>query len=490
MVARADVLRVAAGAGVRAQLRLSVGVKVLYGIGEIANAGKTALFGIYLLFFYASVMGLPGTLVGVAAAIGLLWDAIIDPLIGHASDRIVLPLGRRHGCMLAGAVLFGVAFWALFSPPRGLSTEALFVWFLGMSMLVRLGNSLFTIPHQALGAELSANYYDRTGVTAIRGACALLGTMGLASLSFVVFFPNVGGGDPKLRYEGYPAMGFGLGLTMAAAALIATAATLPWRSAGAGRRGETVTFGFRHGFTVALRNEPFRALLLSFSLVFLATVINATLAVYFMTYYAGIVDSSALSAQQLAFYFGAVAGVPLWLRLSRAVEKRRLYLVGVGATLVVMIAAVTLVGEGHLLGTGDVRPLLVGQTVAGVFGSVFWVVPASMVADVVDHDELATGVRREGVFFGLFSFGQQIAAGISLLVTGVLVEWFVGLVPQQLEQSPQTVERIGVLFGLLPAMLMALALVLIRGYPLDAARVGLIQRELARRNGSRGGTHG
>jgi len=134
-----------------------------------------------------------------------------------------------------------------------------------------------------------------------------------------------------------------------------------------------------------------------------------------------------------------------------------------------------------LFGTGNVRALIIGHALGWFFGSILWFMPGSMIADVADEDELATGQRREGSFFGIFFFGQQVAAGVSLLLTGVLVDWFAGLVPGQAAQSPETVWRIGVLYSVLPAVLLGVAAALILRYTLSQQRLAAIRAELDRR---------
>lgn len=165
--------------------RLDSRTKVLYGIGSVANAVKATLFGLFALYFYTSVMGLSGTLVGMASAVGLAWDAVIDPYIGYLSDRADPWLGRRHIFMLVGAATMGLSFWAFFSPPQGLSTAALFLWLLLAGLLVRTTISLYGVPFLALGAELSQDYHERTLIAGIRGALGCLGPwQPLSCLSF------------------------------------------------------------------------------------------------------------------------------------------------------------------------------------------------------------------------------------------------------------------------------------------------------------------
>lgn len=463
--------------------QLDYRTKVLYGVGGIANAVKTILFGLFTLYFYTTVMGLSGTLVGIASAIGLVWDAVIDPYIGHLSDRAQSRLGRRHPFMLAGALTMGVSFWAFFSPPQGLSTQGLFAWLLGSSLLVRTTVSVYGIPYLALGAELSQDYHERTSITGVRGLIGLLGTLVAASLVFVVFFPEATPGvDPKLNYAGYPALGLTFGLVMTATGLVATLGTLPYRhSQAAGNTQQATRNTFFTNFIQSLRNPSFRMLFASFSLFFLGVVINSLLSLHFITYYVEITASTALSTFQLAFYVGGLIGMAVWIWLSRRVEKHQLYFVATLATATLMLSAGILLGEGHLLGTGNVRVLLAGHALAGFFGSILWFMPASMVADVADEDELTTGRRREGSFFGIFSFGEQLAAGASLLIAGVLVDQFAGLVPGQAAQSAETMWRIGLLYSVLPAILLVMAAVLILRYSLTRRRVVAIRSELNQR---------
>ncbi len=458
--------------------------QVLYGLGQLVGSIRLVTFGLFLFFFYTTVMGLPGTLVGVASAIGLVWNALVDPLIGHASDHARWRLGRRHGFMFVGAMTVGVTFWALFSPPRGLGLPALFAWLVVTSLLVRLASGVFGIPYSALGAELSQDYHERSRISGIRGACGLLGYLLVASLSFVVFFPNRSVGvDPKLNYDGYPLMGLAFGAAMTVFGLVATLATLKTRPrrADGGEDRPSDRPGFVAGIRVAFQSPAFRSLMLATSLIWLGVVINGVLFIHFVTYFVKIGESRALSTLQFAFYGSALVGVPLWLRVAKRVEKRWLFFTATVAAALLMTAARLLVGPGRFFGTGDVRPLLVGEALAGLFASLFWIVPASMAADVADEDELHTGRRREGIFFGIMSFGEQVASGISVVAAGVLIDRFAGLVPGQAEQTALTIERIGLLYSFLPAALLFVAAFLVSRYPLDRRKVLEIQSALRAR---------
>src|SRR5436305_683718 len=110
------------GVADRVQLspRLTRGTTILYGFGDISNAIKNVVFGIFTFFFYTSVMGLSGSLAGLGIAVGVLWDALIGPYIGYISDHTQSRWGRRHSLMFLGTATMGITFWAMFSPPQHL----------------------------------------------------------------------------------------------------------------------------------------------------------------------------------------------------------------------------------------------------------------------------------------------------------------------------------------------------------------------------------
>jgi GPH family glycoside/pentoside/hexuronide:cation symporter len=459
--------------------RLPLEVLLAYGVGEISVTISMTLFGLFILFFYTSVMHLPATLTGIGASAGLLWDALIDPYIGYRSDNHRGRLGRRHGFMLGGALLTGVTFWLLLSPPPGLGTAALFAWLLGTTLLFRFAAALFRIPYLGLGAEMSQDYHQRTSIVGVRSLFGLAGTLAAATLSFVFFFPNrIPGVDPKLDYDGYPPMGFAFGLAMTVAGVIATVGTLghrhgaPRAAAGAG--------DFRRGFLSAWQNRGFRRVWLAFTLFAFGVVVNAAVAIHYFTWYVRITDSHLISRLQLSLYAGALLGVVPWVRIARRLEKRSLCLVAVVALAVLMSLASVLFGEGHFLGTGNARVLSMGSLLAGFFAAALWVLPPSMLADVTDEDELRTGQRREGLFFGLLNLGEKIAAGAALLCAGVLLDVFVGLVPGATPPAG-AVSRIGVLYGILPAVILVGSALAVAGYRLDRRAVLEIQGHLRRR---------
>src|SRR5260221_659259 len=88
---------------------------------------------------------------------------------------------------------------------------------------------------------------------------------------------------------------------------------------------------FFRGLRLSLRGHAFRILLAATTLLWFGLVINSLLFVHFLTYYVQVADSRALSLLQAAFYGCATLAIPLWLRVSKKIEKRWLFF---GATIV------------------------------------------------------------------------------------------------------------------------------------------------------------
>lgn len=464
--------------------RLPRRVRWLFGVGGLAESLKSVTFGLFLLFFYNNVLGLSGTVIGAVTAIGLVWDAVIDPSIGRASDRLRSAFGRRHLPMTIGALLSGPLFYAVFSPPD-LSEMGLAVWLLVFGLLLRTSHSLFLVPYYALGAELSDDYQERSALSAVRTAFVFIGTLIVVVPSFLIFFGEEGGVDGKFQASGYASMGASFGVLMTCAGLAAVFGTISERNRLQPSALAKMQLKLVPEVRSAVQQRSYFRLALSASIFFMGSVANASLAISYLTYYARIAGNQQIGLFQAGFYVGALAGVPSWLRLARYFDKHRLYSWACLALSAIAVSAYLLVGDGRLVEPGSLAPLVVGHAMSGFVAAALWILPASMLADATDADELLHGQRREATLFGIYSLGHQIAAGLALIVTGVLLDVVAEVAAGSPNQSPATIERIGLLYGAVPAVLFLAANRLISGYDLTRERVVQIQEELSRRTQAR-----
>ena len=186
--------------------------KFAFGVGQYAEGLKNTGFSLFILFYYNQVLGLSGTLAGMALFIALLFDAVTDPLAGSLSDNFRSKWGRRHPFMYASAIPLGIAFVGLFSPPESLGQIGLFIWLSVFAILTRAAMTLYHVPHLALGAEMTENFEERTKIVAFR---QFFGTFGGASASVIglgYFFADDNGG--RLAVENYTPYAITLGILM------------------------------------------------------------------------------------------------------------------------------------------------------------------------------------------------------------------------------------------------------------------------------------
>jgi glycoside/pentoside/hexuronide:cation symporter, GPH family len=464
---------------------LPVRVKVSYALGGMTDSVKAVASGLYMLFFYSTVLGLPAKLVGLAAAISLTWDASIDPVIGRLSDRTKGRFGRRHGWMLVGALGTGAGFVILFSPPQGLSNGALFTWLLVTWLALRASHSMFTVPYMALGAELCSEYDERTTMAGYRAIAAQIGAVAASALTLLIFFSPKSGSDSRLSAASYADMAIALGLLIGAAGVAATIGTwsqrghVPSLSPDAPSAASVAVHGGLK-WKVLLRSRAFVLLTASASLYFTGGVIASSLMVYFMTYYAGV-GSKAMAYSQFALYAGLIAGVPLWARIARRYEKHHLQAAASLLTGLLVISGFWIVRAGGIFAPVLVPVLVVGYGLIGMASCAVIVLPASMLADVIDEHDLTSSERREGAFFGAFSASQQVSAGVATVIAGLLVDYFAHVVPGAPLQTPATIVRIGILACGVPGGLMLLAGLVVLPYRLSRRRTREIQTALAGR---------
>ena len=147
---------------------LSLTTKLFYAVGAVANAVKLRGLSTFLMLFYNQVVGLPPTTVTFVLMIALVFDAIVDPLVGQISDNFKSRLGRRHPFMYAAAIPVSVAFYMLWNPPSGLSDGQMVAYLLACLLTVRLFDTFFELPHSTLAPELAKDYDERTKLISLQ----------------------------------------------------------------------------------------------------------------------------------------------------------------------------------------------------------------------------------------------------------------------------------------------------------------------------------
>jgi GPH family glycoside/pentoside/hexuronide:cation symporter len=159
---------------------LSARTKLAYSMGQLSWAAKDTSFQFFLFFYYTQFLGLSAGLAGLAALLALIADAISDPILGQVSDNWKAgKWGRRHPFMAFAIIPFPLFLIGIFNPPADLTQYQLFGWYLGNAIIIRTFLTVFTVPHLALGAELSDDYEERTSVATYRTLVAYAGGLSI-----------------------------------------------------------------------------------------------------------------------------------------------------------------------------------------------------------------------------------------------------------------------------------------------------------------------
>lgn len=450
--------------------RLPLATKIVYGLGDWGGSATSTIFIFFFAFFLSDVARLPLRYSGLVLLIGGIWDAVNDPLIGALVDRTRTRWGRRRPFFLFNALpmaaTFAMLWWvppvARESPAGDLAKAA---WFALAYVLFDTSFTLMTVPYGALTAELTEDYDERTNLTGWRMGLNLLGGL------MAAFFVPVIVGVFTRQSTGYFVAGAAFGLLSAAPYLALFFATKERFAAT-----EPPREGILASAAATLRNRTFRFTAAVYLLSWLTVNLVASLLQYYVTWWMRIPDQ--LEYLLVVVQGAAIACIPLVVLLSGRVGKRGAYLATAGWWALVMLAL------GFLPATARTAAyVLAGLAGLGVAGA--QVIPWSMVPDVIEEDEIRSGRRREGAYYGVVVLFQK--SGTAFLLA--IVQWVLALTGYRPggEQPASALLAIRLLIGAVPAVLLGLSMVVAGLSPLGRKEHDELRGELARRRGASGG---
>lgn len=460
-------------------------LKFLYGLGLSAEGVKTNAFNMFLLFYYQQVAGLGPVYTGVALFLALCIDAVIDPIVGVWSDGVSTRFGRRHPFMYASIAPLALSFYAVFRPPLGAPTPALFGWLLFFACGTRISMTLFAIPHQSLVPELTQSYDERTKLQSGRTVFAWLFGLLNALLAYTVFLKAT----PTSPYDpkGFPAFAaFGAAIivltTVTSALGTERAAIAAQPEAGAVKvvRIRDLVREIRR----ALESPNYRAAVFGglFGAVNYGVVEN--MGNYMNLFFWGF------KAQELAVFIAVIATASLTVlaaapALANRFGKGRVAVATAAVTAVLTPLLVVLKLAGMLPQSGSPALLRV-LTVAVFIGYssliLAFVMIGAMIADVTDEHDLRTGVRQEGLLYSALTLITKAASGLGPLVAGIVLH-LTGF-PENARPgtvAPDTVRHLGMFVAAVTFVLGIVTAVLYRRYRITRLDHDSIVRKLESR---------
>ena len=162
--------------------------KIGYGAGNLTFGVVIQIISTYMVFYSTVIHNLPGSIIGLAIGISVVWDALSDPIMGHISDHTKPKrFGRRHVYILFGT--FSIAFFNFFLwvLPVEMPTIWKTVLIISLLIVVKTCTTIYSVPHTALGAELTDDYNERSSIQGIRSIFFILGLFSANVIGMFVF---------------------------------------------------------------------------------------------------------------------------------------------------------------------------------------------------------------------------------------------------------------------------------------------------------------
>jgi len=439
---------------------IAVGVKLGFASGDHAINISLGTVSVFLLYFLTEVAGLRPALASLVLLVGRAVDAFTDPMMGRLSDRTRTRFGRRRPYFLIGALPFGLTFACLWQDLPGDSQAVRFALYSGIYVLHTLASTILAVPYMALLPEMAADYVERTAMNIYRGAAAITGVF-VSSVAIQPAVAAFGGGA-----VGWGWVGTLLGAWMVWPWLLVF--RVSWERTGAGM---PQTAGLIEGMRSIARNRAYRRLVGLFLSARIAVDVLGAMFIFYFHYWLGRPDDFPLTMALMLL--SVLASMPLWMRLSRRFDKHVLF----------AVAAVWWIGvQGlFLLAQPDwPRWAIFALACAGGIGyGLADLMPLSMLGEVVDADELATGERREGIYAGVFTFLRKLGGATGVFVAGAVLD-LVGFTKGAV-QDEAVLTAIRVLTAAVPAAFLAIAAAIAWTYPLTRQRHAAILAALQER---------
>lgn len=481
---------------------LPMRTKLAFGIGSVGEVVFLGMLNSFIGIFYNQAIGLSNSLIGTAIMLALLSDAVSDPLIGLVSDRWRSKLGRRHPFLYAAPLPLALSLYFIFSPPEmltgGGAAEAnqfwLFIWLTAWAMVSRLCLTLYVIPHLALGAELTQEPHERSRLFSINAVC---GYVAGALFSFMAWGYFLGG--ETLNSEGVsipkhldpvaygPLVYTACGLVLLTIWLCAwgTKNQIPHLSQAKEKAENDAKRPLLKDLLGPLKNRNYLFLMIGFFFFMISVGLNETFGVFVNTYFweLGTKDIRWFGLMAVpAILIGALLA-PL---LMRKYDRKPILV----CALIGMAIFAQLSIDLRLLGLfpENGSPILLPILVANIAGLVLCTAIAgvtvlSMLGDIADEIELATGLRQEGLVYSARAFFAKASNSFGHLIAGIMLDLVVIIpfdaVPGQVDSD--VIFRLGLSAGPVMGLGSLAAIYFYLKYDLPAKRHAEILEQIEQR---------
>lgn len=443
--------------------------KIAFGSGDLGTAITAGILGFFRLIFMTDVAGLNPATAGTILLIGRVWDAINDPIIGTISDRLNTRWGRRRPMFLLGALPLALSFVLLFIVPP-FDANGKFWYYVVVSFFFDTFYTIVNTPYTALTPELTRDYNERTSLNSYRFAFSIVG-----SLVAVIGHQVITGMYGTDKQTGFFMSALILGVFSGLPYLFAFWGTYERPEL---RDPQEENIPFLEGLRLTFNNKAFLNVVGIYLMSWLTLQAVQTILAYYLIYW--LRRESLQLPVILGVQVSAFVWLFIWSKVSNRIGKKKTYAIGMSVWIVVLLGLFSLPRD-----TSDGIVITLGA-LAGVGVAIAYLVPWAMLPDVIELDELKTGQRREGVYYGYFALLQKFGIAVGSWLIGQMLSVAGYITPPAgittpITQPDAVLTAIRLLIGPIPAVILIAGIVLALKFPITKEQHEQTMAELAKR---------
>jgi len=448
-------------------------------MGDLASNLFYQTFTMFLLYFYTDVFGISAAAAGTMFLIVRILDTFYDPLVGIMADRTNSKYGKFRPWILYTLLPFGVlGFLTFYTPELVTSSKLVYAYVTYTAMMFVY--STINVPYGALMAVMTSNSLERTSLSAFRSVFAFSGGIIVQAftLQLVHYFGLLNSNsDGSVNEQFGFSVAMGIYSVLAVVLFLTTFFLCKERVKPIADKNNSIKKDIRDLFT----NVPWLILTLVGIMTCLYVAIRNGSIIYYFKYYV----NSAGTANLFGFQIGAdalvstfmvvgtvcsILGTIMLKPMAALIGKKKVYMVSMALGTILSIAY-------YFLDKNQITLMFTFQALCNFAVGPAMAMMWSMYADTADYSELKTGRRATGLIYSSANFAQKFGWSIGGAIAGYLLAYF-GFVANA-TASPETIHGVRVLFGLMPAIWSAIAVVALFFYQLDEKKVIEINHELA-----------
>jgi GPH family glycoside/pentoside/hexuronide:cation symporter len=461
-----------------------LGQKMAFGAGHLVLNLLPGALGIFM-FFLLTAFGMDPFLAGLLGGLPRIFDALTDPIMGFISDNTKSRWGRRRPYIFVGAILSGIFFIILWQLDPEDSVNYNFWYFLIMSMVFLVGNTMFATPLIGLGYEMTSDYNERTRIMAFSQTIGQIAWMIVPWFWVLIANPDLF----ETQAIGVRRLSIIVGAVCLILGLLPAIFCKGMDSSHMENR-KKITFktmfsnlkDLFDGIVQVSKNKPFMKLCGATFLVFNGFQLVASFSYFIIVYYMFNGDFGA--AGNWPAWFSTITAVitafgviPIVTWMANNWGKRNAFVISTAISIV-----------GYILKWWGFNPdyhwliFLPVPFMAFGLGGLFTLM-MSMTADVCDLDELRNGMpRKEGTFGAIYWWMVKLGQALALVLGGLVLK-LVGFDGNAAVQTAETIRDLRIADIVIPAVTAGLAIFVMWKYSLNETRAEEIKQILIERRG-------